>query len=43
MKKKPQRNQTFKEDYISFMNDVIDKGYTVKVPDEELNRSDGKV
>ena len=43
MKKKLQRNQTFKEDYVSFMNDVINKGYAVKVPDEELKRSDGKV
>lgn len=43
MKKKLQRNQTFKEDYVSFMNDVIKKGYAVKVPDEELKRSDGKV
>lgn len=43
MKKKLQRNQTFKEDYVSFMNDVIKKGYAVKVPDEELKRRDGKV
>lgn len=43
MKKKLQRNQTFKEDYVSFMNDVISKGYAVKVPNEDLNRSDGKV
>lgn len=39
LKKKLQRNQMFNED----MNDVINKGHTVKVPDEELNRSDGKV
>ncbi|XP_060753769.1 uncharacterized protein LOC132864368 [Neoarius graeffei] len=43
MKKKLQRNQTFREEYVSFMNQVITKGYAVKVPDEELNRSDGKV
>ncbi|XP_077073702.1 uncharacterized protein LOC143724510 [Siphateles boraxobius] len=43
MKKKLQKNQTFKEDYVSFMNEVIKKGYAVKVPDEELKRSDGKV
>lgn len=41
LKKKLQRNQMFKEGYISFMND--NKGYAVKVPDEELNQSDGKV
>ena len=33
LKKKLQRNQTFKEDYVSFMNDMIKKGYAVKVPD----------
>lgn len=43
MKKKLQRNQTFKDDYISFMNDMINKGYAVKVPNEDLKRSDGKV
>ncbi|KAL0177328.1 hypothetical protein M9458_026222, partial [Cirrhinus mrigala] len=43
LKKKLQRNQTFKEDYVNFMNDVISKGYAVKVPNEDLNRSDGKV
>ncbi len=43
MKKKLQRNWTFKEDYISFMNDMINKGYVVKVPDEDLQRSDGNV
>lgn len=43
MKKKLQRNQMFKEDYVRFMNDMINKGYAVKVPDEDLNRSDGKV
>ncbi|XP_054869314.1 uncharacterized protein LOC129349591 [Amphiprion ocellaris] len=43
LKKKLQRNQTFKEDYVNFMNKVINMGYAVKVPDEELNRSDGKV
>lgn len=43
MKKKLQRNQTFKEDYVSFMNNIINKGYAVKVPNDDLNRSDGKV
>lgn len=43
MRRKLQRNQTFREEYVSFMNQVINKGYAVKVPDEELNRSDGKV
>lgn len=43
MKKKLQKGQTFREEYVSFMNQVISKGYAVKVPDEELNRSDGKV
>ncbi|TWW53666.1 hypothetical protein D4764_0186590 [Takifugu flavidus] len=40
MKKKLQRNQTFKDDYV--MNDMISKGYAVKVPNEDLKRSDGK-
>ncbi|KAL7874304.1 hypothetical protein SRHO_G00052740 [Serrasalmus rhombeus] len=43
MKKKLQKNQTFREEYVSFMNQVISMGYAVKVPDKELNRSDGKV
>ncbi|KAK0132995.1 hypothetical protein N1851_031641 [Merluccius polli] len=43
MKKKLQRNQTFKEDYVSFMTEVINKDYAVKVPIEDLNWSDGKV
>ena len=43
MKKKLQRDPSFKEDYVKFMNDVINKSYAVKVPDKELNRSDGKV
>ncbi|KAL7831402.1 hypothetical protein SRHO_G00309050 [Serrasalmus rhombeus] len=42
MKKKLQKNQTFREEYVSFMNQVISMGYAVKVPDKELNRSDGK-
>ncbi|TWW60961.1 hypothetical protein D4764_05G0010510 [Takifugu flavidus] len=42
MKKKLQRNQTFKDDYVSFMNDMINKGYAVKLPNEDLKRSDGK-
>lgn len=41
--KKLQRKQMFKKDYISFMNDVINKGYDVKVLEEELNRSGRKV
>lgn len=40
MKKKLQKKQMFKEDYVSFMNNMINKGYAVKVPDEDLNRSD---
>ncbi|KAJ8416516.1 hypothetical protein AAFF_G00358040 [Aldrovandia affinis] len=43
IKKKLQRDQSFQEDYVSFMGDVINKGYAVKVPDEELSRGDGKV
>ncbi|KAJ8418879.1 hypothetical protein AAFF_G00003780 [Aldrovandia affinis] len=37
------KNSQFQADYSVFMDDIIAKGYAVKVPSEELSRSDGKV
>ncbi|KAK5916218.1 hypothetical protein CgunFtcFv8_011226 [Champsocephalus gunnari] len=43
LKKKLIKNPSFCEDYITFMSDMIWKGYATKVPDEDLSGSDGKV
>lgn len=47
MSVKPQsklkRNPTFHEEYTSFMNDMLNKGYAVAVPTTHLNRQDCKV
>ncbi len=42
-KKKLLKNLSFLEDYITFMSDMITKGYAMKVPDEDVSRSNGKV
>lgn len=41
--KKFRRNDTFFEEYKRFMNDVITKGYAEMVPNEQLERDDGKI
>lgn len=43
LKKRLLKNPSFCADYIAFMSDMINKGYAVKVPDKDVNRSDGKV
>ena len=43
LKKKFTKNPQFQADYSVFVKDWIAKGYAVKVPEEELSRSDGKV
>ncbi len=43
LKRKCSRNQEFQEEYITFLTDVINKGYAEAVPQEQLLRDDGKV
>ncbi|KAI4884310.1 hypothetical protein NFI96_008914, partial [Prochilodus magdalenae] len=43
LKKQLLKNPQFQEDYITFMNDMISKSYAVKVPNKDINRSDGRV
>ncbi|CAG2211230.1 unnamed protein product [Mytilus edulis] len=37
------KNQKFKDDYVSFMNNLFSKGFAEKVPITELNQDDGRV
>ncbi|CAC5378088.1 unnamed protein product [Mytilus coruscus] len=37
------KSQKFKNDYVSFMNNLFSKGYAVKVPINELNQDYGRV
>lgn len=43
LKRKFNRNPSFKGEYVSFMTDMIRKGYAEKVPEGQLTRTDGKV
>lgn len=43
LKRKFKRNETFHEEYTTFLSDVIDKGYAEAVPQEQLRRKDGRV
>lgn len=43
LKRKFLRNELFHEEYTSFLNDDIEKGYTEAVPQEQLKRKDAKV
>lgn len=43
LKSKLKRNPAFHEEYTSFMNDMLNKGYAVAVPTTHLNHQDGKV
>ncbi len=43
LKRKLQRNSSLLEDYSQFMKSIIEKGYAVKVPTEQLDRNDNKV
>ena len=37
------RDEKYQKDYIAFMNEVIEKGYAERVPNEDLVRDDGGV
>ncbi len=43
LKRKLQRNSSLLEDYSQFMKSIIEKGYALKVPTEQLDRNDNKV
>ena len=40
--KKKFANKQFKEDYVTFMNDIISKGYARKVPESNIKVEEGK-
>lgn len=40
---KLKRNPAFHEEYTTFMNDMLSKGYAVEVPTTQLKRQDGKL
>ena len=43
LKKRLQKDSSFHADYMAFMNDLVAKGYAERVPEEDVERSDGKV
>lgn len=43
LKRKMLRNKDFHEEYKAFMFDLIDKKYAVPVPNEQLERNDGRL
>ena len=43
LKKRLQKDSSFHADYKAFMNDLVVKGYAERVPEEDLERSDGRV
>lgn len=43
LKRKLKRNPGFHQEYTEFMEDMIDKGYAVRVPKDQLNHQNGKV
>ena len=43
LRRKFKRNSDFFLEYSSFMNNILEKGYANRVPDEQLSRSDGRV
>ena len=43
LKRRFQKDSAFHMEYNTFMNDLLAKGYAEKVPEEELDRGDGKV
>ncbi|KAJ8385590.1 hypothetical protein AAFF_G00184520 [Aldrovandia affinis] len=43
LKRKLSKNPDLHEDYKDFMTGIIQKGYAVKVPKEQLSREDGRV
>ncbi|XP_035983363.1 uncharacterized protein LOC118557443 [Fundulus heteroclitus] len=43
LKKRLEKDQSFKNDYVNFMNDVFKKGFAEMVPEEQLLRMDGRL
>ncbi|KAJ0005631.1 hypothetical protein NQD34_015525 [Periophthalmus magnuspinnatus] len=43
LKQKFLKNCSFHAEYSMFMSNIIEKGYAVKVPNQDLSRADGKV
>ena len=43
LKNKLRKNEVFLEDYKDFMKGLLDKGYAVEVPQEQLHRDDNRV
>lgn len=43
LKKRFEKNVKFKEEYTSFVNDMLAQGYAEMVPNEQLEQDDGKV
>ncbi|XP_070537534.1 uncharacterized protein [Ptychodera flava] len=43
LERKLRNNPKFHADYQKFMADIIEKGYAIQVPNDELDRDDGKV
>lgn len=43
LKRKLEKNEHFKKEYINFMADVTEKGYAEVVPSEQLEKTDGRV
>ncbi|XP_041365661.1 uncharacterized protein LOC121380763 [Gigantopelta aegis] len=43
LKTKMERNSKFHADYKVFMDNILDKGYAERVPDDELFKDDGRV
>ena len=43
LKRRLQRDINYREDYLSFMNDLFEKGYATEVPPSELESDEGHV
>ncbi|XP_034057151.1 uncharacterized protein LOC117536415 [Gymnodraco acuticeps] len=43
LKRKLERNPTFKEEYTNFLDDVINNGYAESVPEHQVKGKEGKV
>ncbi|XP_069109596.1 uncharacterized protein [Argopecten irradians] len=43
LKNKLVKNHKFRSDYVNFMDNLLSKGYAEPVPDDQLERNDGRV
>ena len=41
--KRFEKDESFREDYVKFVNKMIDAGHAEKVPESEISRDDGHV